>query len=104
MFHDLAEGAPNAREAASASIAQGLSMVERVLPDALLVDEAAVWQSDCVLAPVLFGVQGVLGAELIAPHPRLAAYLGRAAQKPAVARVLGELTQALAAQQATEPA
>jgi len=103
MFHDLADGVQGAREFAIAQVEEGLALLEPLLP-AELVGSDAVWQADCVLAPVLFGIQGLLGAELLAAHPKLAAYMQRAAKKPAVARVLGELAQALAEQQAAAPA
>ena len=103
MFHALAEGVATAREFAIAQVEEGLDLLEPLLPEALLTSEA-IWQADCVLAPVLFGIQGLLGAELLAQQPRLTAYIGRAATKPAIARVLGELTQAMAAQSAGQPA
>jgi glutathione S-transferase len=95
MFHDLAEGVATAREFAIAQVEEGLALLEPLVPEALLASDA-VWQADCVLAPALFGVQGLLGGHLVARHQRLTAYLEQAPKKPAVARVLGELAQALA--------
>ncbi|HLK25340.1 MAG TPA: glutathione S-transferase family protein [Caulobacteraceae bacterium] len=104
MFHDLNDGVATAREFAVAQIEEGLALLEPLLPDALVASDS-VWQADCVLAPVLFGIQGLLGAHLLAPHGKLAAYAQNAATKPAVGRVLGELAQAMAAQQgASQPA
>jgi glutathione S-transferase len=103
LFHDLAAGAPNARETAVARVTAGLVLLETLVPQNL-IDSETVWQADCVLAPALFGVQGLFGAELLGPHPKLAAYAERAPRKAAVARVLGELAQALAQQTAAHSA
>jgi len=101
FFHDLSEGRDDARTAAVARLQTGLGKLERFVASDGFAAGPAFSQADCVLGPGLFGVialGGMLGSpDLVAGHPKLAAYAARAAAHPAVARVLGELQAAMAA-------
>jgi glutathione S-transferase len=102
FFHDMSAGDPKAGDTAIGRLTAGLARLERFLADGDgFAAGAAFSQADCVLAPALFGVKALgpmLGAPaLLADHPKLAAYDARASQHPAIARVLGELATALAA-------
>jgi glutathione S-transferase len=101
FFHDMSAGDPKAGETALGRLTAGLARLERFVADEGFAAGAAFSQADCVLAPALFGVKALgpmLGAPaLLADHPRLAAYDARASQHPAIAKVLGELAAALAA-------
>jgi glutathione S-transferase len=101
LFHDLAGGAPHARETALERLIQGLGRIEQFLAADGYAAGPEFSQADCVLGPALMGpaaFAGMLGApDLITRHPLLAAYNARVAAHPAVAKVLGELQAALAA-------
>ena len=101
LFHDLSDGVPTAQATALERLTAGLGRVEHFLADEGFAAGPAFSQADCVLGPSLMGVgafAGMLGApDLLTRHPKLAAYAGRVAQHPAVAKVLGELQAAMAA-------
>jgi glutathione S-transferase len=101
LFHDLAAGLPTAQATALERLTVGLGRVEHFLADEGFAAGPAFTQADCVLGPSLMGVgafAGMLGApDLLTRHPKLAAYAGRVAQHPAVAKVLRELQAAMAA-------
>jgi len=101
LFHDLSAGVPTAQATALERLTAGLGRVEHFLADDGCAAGPDFTQADCVLGPSLMGVgafAGMLGApDLLSRHPRLAAYAGRVAQHPAVAKVLGELQAAMAA-------
>ena len=101
LFHDLSAGVPTAQATALERLTAGLGRVEHFLSDDGFAAGPAFSQADCVLGPSLMGVgafAGMLGApDLLTRHPKLAAYAGRVAQHPAVAKVLGELQAAMAA-------
>jgi len=101
LFHDLAAGLATAQATALERLTAGLGRVEHFLADDGFAAGSAFTQADCVLGPSLMGVgafAGMLGApDLLTRHPKLAAYAGRVAQHPAVAKVLGELQAAMAA-------
>jgi glutathione S-transferase len=101
LFHDLALGLPTAQATALEGLTAGLGRVEHFLSADRFAAGPAFSQADCVLGPALMGVgafAGMLGApDLLTRHPKLAAYFGRVAAHPAVAKVLGELQAALAA-------
>jgi glutathione S-transferase len=104
FFHDLSQGRADAGAVALGRLEAGLGKLERFVSDGADAGFAAgpaFSQADCVLGPGLFGVMafaGMLGApDLLTRHPKLAGYASRAAAHPAVARVLGELQAALAA-------
>jgi glutathione S-transferase len=100
LFHDLSDGLPGAKATALERLTAGLGKIEHFLSPDGFAAGPAFSQADCVLGPSLMGVvafAGMLGApDLLARHPKLAAYNGRVVQHPAVARVLGELQAALA--------
>jgi glutathione S-transferase len=101
LFHDLSAGVATAQATALERLTMGLARVEHFVADDGFAAGAAFTQADCVLGPSLMGVAafaGMLGApDLLTRHPKLAAYAGRVAQHPAVAKVLGELQAAMAA-------
>jgi glutathione S-transferase len=101
LFHDLAAGLATAPSTALARLTAGLDRVELFLSAEGFAAGLHFSQADCVLAPSLMGVSafaGMLGApDLLTRHPKLAAYAGRVSQHPAVAKVLGELQAAMAA-------
>jgi glutathione S-transferase len=101
FFHDMTAGDPNAGAAARERLGAGLDRLEHFVAAEGYAAGAAFTRADCVLGPALFGVPalgGMLGdTQLLARRPKLAAYAGRVAQHPAVAKVLGELQTALAA-------
>jgi glutathione S-transferase len=101
FFHDMSAGAPDAAPKARERLGTGLDRLEHFVAAEGYAAGAAFTRADCVLGPALFGVPamgGLLGdAELLSRRPKLAAYAGRVAQHPAVAKVLGELQAALAA-------
>jgi glutathione S-transferase len=101
LFHDLALGLPTAQATALERLTAGLGRVEHFLSPEGFAAGPGFSQADCVLGPSLLGVSafgGMLGApDLLTRHPKLAAYNARVAAHPAVAKVLGELQAALAA-------
>jgi glutathione S-transferase len=101
LFHDLSAGVPTAQATALEKLAAGLGKVEHFLADGGFAAGPEFSQADCVLGPSLMGVgafAGMLGApDLLTRFPKLAGYAGRVTQHPAVARVLGELQAAMAA-------
>ena len=101
FFHDMTAGDPNAGATARERLGAGLDRLEHFVAAEGYAAGPAFTRADCVLGPALFGVPalgGMLGdTELLARRPKLAAYAGRVAQHPAVAKVLGELQAALAA-------
>ena len=101
LFHDLAAGVPTAQATALERLTAGLGWIEHFLSPEGFAAGPVFSQADCVLGPSLMGVAafgGMLGApDLLARHPKLAAYFGRVTAHPAVARVLGELQAAMAA-------
>jgi glutathione S-transferase len=101
LFHDLSLGLPTAQATALERLTAGLGKVEHFLSADGFAAGPAFSQADCVLGPSLMGVAafgGMLGApDLLTRHPKLAAYNARVAAHPAVAKVLGELQAALAA-------
>ena len=101
LFHDLADGLPTAQATALERLTAGLGRVEHFLSAEGYAAGPALSQADCVLGPSLMGVaafSGMLGApDLLSRHAKLAAYAGRVSQHPAVAKVLGELQAAMAA-------
>jgi glutathione S-transferase len=101
LFHDLSAGVTTARETALERLTVGLGRVEHFLAAEGYAAGPAFSQADCVLGPSLMGVAAfasLLGApDLLTRHPKLAVYNGRVVQHPAVAKVLGELQAALAA-------
>jgi len=101
FFHDLSVGAPNPQATVVEKLERGLARVEHFLSPAGYAAGPDFTQADCVLGPALMGVP-MIGAmagapDLLANYPKLAAYNPRVAAHPAVARVLGELQAALAA-------
>jgi glutathione S-transferase len=100
LFHDLSAGVATAQATALERLTAGLGRVEHFLSPDGYAAGPAFSQADCVLGPSLMGVgafAGMLGApDLLTRHPKLAAYAGRVAQHPAVAKVLAELQAALA--------
>jgi glutathione S-transferase len=108
LFHDLSEGVEGARERAAERITTGLERLEHFVAADGYAAGPAFTEADCVLGPALFGVKafaGMLGEpDLMASFPKLAAYDARVVQHPAIAKVLGELAAALAANAATMPA
>jgi glutathione S-transferase len=101
LFHDLAAGAPHARETALERLTSGLGRLEHFLAPEGFAAGPAFSQADCVLGPALMGPAAfaeMLGdPDLITRHPKLAAYNARVSAHPAVAKVLAELQAALAA-------
>jgi glutathione S-transferase len=101
LFHDLSEGLPTAQATALERLTAGLGRVEHFLSADGFAAGPGFSQADCVLGPSLLGVSafgGMLGApDLLTRHPKLAAYNTHVAAHPAVAKVLGELQAALAA-------
>jgi glutathione S-transferase len=101
LFHDLGLGLPTAQATALERIGAGLGRIEYFLAGDGFAAGPDFSQADCVLGPSLMGVAafaGMLGApDLLTRHPRLAAYNARVSQHPAVAKVLGELQAAMAA-------
>ena len=101
LFHDLSAGLATAQATALERLTAGLDRVEHFLSSDGFAAGAAFSQADCVLGPSLMGIgafAGMLGApDLLTRHPKLTAYNARVAQHPAVAKVLGELQAALAA-------
>jgi glutathione S-transferase len=97
MVHGIADGPAKARERLGA----GLDRLEPFVAADGYATGPQFTRADCVLGLALFGVPAMAGplgdAQLLARHPKLAAYAGRVAQHPAIARVLGELQTALAA-------
>jgi len=101
LFHDLSAGVPTAQATALAGLTAGLGRLEHFLAAEGFAAGPEFSQADCVLGPSLMGVAafaGMLGApDLLTRHPKLAAYNGRVSAHPAVAKVLGELQAAMAA-------
>jgi glutathione S-transferase len=101
LFHDLAAGLATAQATALERLTQGLARIEHFLASDGFAAGPDFTQADCVLGPSLMGVAafaGMLGApDLLARHPKLAAYNARVARHLAVAKVLGELQAAIAA-------
>jgi glutathione S-transferase len=101
FFHDMSAGDAAAGSKARERLGVGLDRLEHFVAADGYAAGGAFTRADCVLGPALFGVAamgGLLGdAELLSRRPKLAAYAGRVAQHPAVAKVLGELQAALAA-------
>lgn len=101
FFHDMTAGAPNAAADARERLGAGLARLEHFVAGDGYAAGPAFTRADCVLGPAVFGVMafaGRLGApDLLARHPKLAAYAGRVMQHPAIAKVLGELQGAAAA-------
>lgn len=101
FFHDMTGGDPNAASTGSGWLGTGLDRLEHFVAAEGYAAGPAFTRADCVLGPALFGVPtlaGLLGdATLLSSRPKLAAYAGRVAKHPAVAKVLGELQAALAA-------
>ncbi len=101
LFHDLSAGVATAQATALAGLTAGLGRVEHFLGADGFAAGPAFSQADCVLGPSLMGVAafaGMLGApDLLTRHPKLAAYSARVSAHPAVAKVLGELQAAMAA-------
>lgn len=102
LFHDLQEGGGEAAKAkAREKLERVLGLLEASIAEEGFVAGREFTVADCVLGPALMGVP-VMGPmvgrpTLLADHPRVAAYFGRVAQHPPVARVLGEVQAALAA-------
>ena len=101
FMHDLVSGAPDAAAKARERLGAGLDRLEHFVAAEGYAAGPAFTRADCVLGPALFGVPalaGLLGdGELLARRPKLAAYVGRVQQHPAIAKVLEELMTALAA-------
>lgn len=107
FFHDTSDGLANAAELARARLTTGLSRLEPFVAAAGYAAGPRFTRADCVLAPAVFGVAafgGILGdPQMLARRQKLAAYAGRVAQHPAIARVLGELQDAMEANRAQIP-
>jgi len=107
FFHDTRDGVADAVDRAKERLVTGLSRLEPFVAAGGYAAGPAFTRADCVLAPAVFGVaafSGILGdPQLLARHEKLSAYAGRAAQHPAIAKVLGELQRAMAANQAQIP-
>jgi glutathione S-transferase len=107
FFHDTSDGLANAVDLARERLTTGLSRLEPFVAAADWAAGPTFTRADCVLAPAVFGVAvfgGILGdPQMLARREKLAAYAGRAAQHPAIAKVLGELQEAMAANQAQIP-
>jgi glutathione S-transferase len=95
---------PSKRDAARVNallddLDKGLGHLERYLSGEAFAAGSEFTIADCELVPVLFYVSAMgpaFGrADMIAKHPKIAAYVQSAAQHPAVAKVLGELGAAL---------
>jgi glutathione S-transferase len=101
FFHDMRAGDAGAGAKARERLGTGLERLEHFVSAEGYADGPALTRADCVLGPALFGVAamgGLVGdAALLSKRPKLAAYAGRVAQHPAIAKVLGELQTALAA-------
>jgi len=101
FFHDLSEGRADARATAVKLLETGFGKLERFVADEGFAAGPKFSQADCVLGPALFGVGALacmLGApDLLSRRAKLAGYAARVAAHPAVARVLGELQSAMAA-------
>lgn len=101
FFHDRAEGVTDAGAKGLERLATGLDRAEFFVADAGYAAGPDFSLADCVLGPALFGVRAMSGMMgdpgLLDRFPKVAAYAGRAAQHPAIAKVLGELSAALAA-------
>src|SRR4051794_37531 len=102
LFHDLRGPDPEAGKAtALARFERGLGLVEQLAAGDGYICGDQFTLADCVLAPALLGLTffGPLVGRpsLMADHPKVAAYFGRASRHPAVARVFDELRAALAA-------
>ncbi len=102
LFHDLSDGLPTAKATALERLLAGLGKVEHFLGEGGFAAGPAFTQADCVLGPALMGPAALGGMlldapDLVARHPKLAAYHARVSAHPAVAKVLGELQAALAA-------
>ena len=102
LFHDLSDGLPTAKATALERLLAGLGKLEHFIADEGFAAGAAFTQADCVLGPALMGPAALGGMlldapDLLARHRKLAAYNARVSAHPAVAKVLGELGAALAA-------
>jgi glutathione S-transferase len=101
FVHDMVRGVPDGAARAREALDVGLDRLEHFVAANGWAVGAQFTRADCVLGPALFGVPALgpmLGdTELLARRPKLAAYAGRLAQHPAIAKVLGELQSALAA-------
>ena len=101
LFHDLSAGVATAQATALDRMTAGLGRVEHFLSADGFAAGPDFSQADCVLGPSLMGVGAFAGMlcapDLLTRHPKLAAYNGRVSAHPAVAKVLGELQAAMAA-------
>jgi glutathione S-transferase len=83
-----------------AKFERGLGLIQTLMADGGYIAGPELTTADCILVPALMGVTAFAPAigrpSLLADHPKVAAYLGRAQQHPAAAKVLGELQAALA--------
>jgi len=89
---------------AFAALEKGLEHLNRYLPESGLAAGDRVTLADCAVVPVLMFV-GVFGqvfgkGDLLAAHPRVAAYWSRAQGDASVRKVLGEMQEGLAAARA----
>jgi glutathione S-transferase len=107
FFHDTSDGLANAVDLARERLTAGLARLEPFVAAEGYAAGPAFTRADCVLAPAVFGVAafgGILGdPQMLAKREKLAAYAGRVGQHPAIAKVLGELQGAMAANQAQIP-
>jgi glutathione S-transferase len=83
-----------------AKFERGLGLIQALMADDGCIAGPDLTTADCILVPALMGVgafaQALGRPTLLADHPKIAAYLARAQQRPAAAKVLGELQAALA--------
>ena len=101
LFHAMSEGrAEEARPVCLAHFEKGLTLIEALMADDGLIAGPGITTADCVLGPAMMGViawaPGLGRPDLLQAHPKIAAYVGRVTQHPAIAKVLGELQAALA--------
>jgi glutathione S-transferase len=101
LFHALSEGrAEAAKPVCLAHFENGLALIEALMADDGYIAGPTLTTADCLLGPALMGVvawaPGLGRPDLLQSHPKIAGYVGRVSQHPAIARVLGELQAALA--------
>ncbi len=86
-------------DAGLAKLGQGMTYLETVMGEGSYAAGDKFTTADCAVTPVLFMVNAVLSGlgrlEVMAPHPRLTAYMQNAKQDPVLAKVMGEMTEGL---------
>jgi glutathione S-transferase len=88
-------------EAGLAKLSEGISNLERLMPEGQYAAGDRFTTADCELTPVCFFLNVVLGGlgrlDLLTSHPRLSAYIASSKKDPVLAKVLGEMAEGLKA-------